>query len=229
MNSMHRLLQSISSSSPHPAPGGGSRPFGSPMTAMVLMALVAGLLMVGCQSPSFTQTPADAATPQGDNRLKEGDVVQLVFPGATNLNTVQKIPLDGELKLQFVGPVPAAGKTPVELQTEVLKSYGSQLQVKEVTVTLIASSATIYLSGAVLRPGRIPLERPMTVMEAVMEAGGFDPNRAKLSQVTVIRNEKGKQVNYRVDLKKVLSGHDPKPFYVKPFDIIHVPVKTFNL
>jgi protein involved in polysaccharide export with SLBB domain len=69
----------------------------------------------------------------------------------------------------------------------------------------------------------------MTVLEAIMEAGGFDPNRAKLSEVTVIRNEKGKQTNYRVDLKKVIAGRDPNPFYVKPFDIIHVPVKTFNL
>jgi polysaccharide biosynthesis/export protein len=111
----------------------------------------------------------------------------------------------------------------------ILERYGSQLQLKEVTITIISTSATIYVSGAVLQPGRIPIERPLTVLEAVMEAGGFDPNRAKLTQVVVIRFEGGLQQSYRVDLKKVLNGKLTNPFYLKPFDVVHVPSKTFNL
>lgn len=194
-------------------------------TCLVLLVLLA----TGCRSPVYDVTPAEAIEPQTSDLLKEGDVLQIVFPGATNLNTVAKIPLDGKLRLQFVEPVQAADKTPAELQAGILAAYGTQLQVKEVTVTLISSSATVYLSGAVLKPGRIPLERPMTVLEAIMEGGGFDPNRAKLSDVTVIRYENGKQQNFRVNLKETMAGRNRRPFYVKPFDVIYVPVKSFSL
>ena len=61
-----------------------------------------------------------------------------------------------------------------------------------------------------------------------MEAGGFDPNRAKLSEVTVVRIEGGRQKTFHLDLRRILRGHEEAPFYVKPFDIVHVPTKTFN-
>jgi polysaccharide biosynthesis/export protein len=161
--------------------------------------------------------------------FKEGDVLQITFPGATDLNTVQKIPLDGVLQLPFAGPIPAVGKTPTELQDLILDRYEGQLQLREINITIVATSATIYVSGAVLRPGPIPLERPLTVLEAVMEAGGFDPTRARLTRVVVVRHEDGHQQTFRVDLKRVLSGRPANPFYLRPFDIVHVPAKTFNL
>jgi hypothetical protein len=46
--------------------------------------------------------------------------------------------------------------------------------------------------------------------------------------VTVLRMENGQRKHYKLDLKKALRGDDPVPFYVKPFDIVHVPEKTFN-
>ena len=60
------------------------------------------------------------------------------------------------------------------------------------------------------------------------EAGGFDHSRAKPSAVTVLRVEHGKQRHFNLNLKHMLRGHDPTPFYLKPFDIVHVPEKTFN-
>jgi protein involved in polysaccharide export with SLBB domain len=72
------------------------------------------------------------------------------------------------------------------------------------------------------------MERPMTALEAVMEAGGFDPTRAKLAQASVLRIENGKQKAYHINLQKVLEGEEETPFYLRPFDIVHVPSKTFN-
>ena len=194
-----------------------------------LLLGLALLVVTGCQSPRYSVLPSNAATPSSSNQLKEGDVIQIVFPGATNLNAVHKIPLDGTVKLAFAGEVQAVGKTTAEMEAAVLEAYGDQLQLKEVSVSLAASSASVYVSGAVLRPGRIPLERPLTVLEAIMESGGFDSNRAKLSEVTVMRTLDGQQFTFRLNLKKALRGQDPVPFYLEPFDIVHVPTKTFNL
>jgi polysaccharide export outer membrane protein len=114
------------------------------------------------------------------------------------------------------------------LQTELTKLYQPQVKGDVVTVKVISSGNSIYVSGAVIRPGKISMDRPMTALEAIMEAGGFDLNRAKLSQVIVVRLEDGKQKTFRLNLKQALNGADETPFYLKPFDIVHVPTKTFN-
>jgi len=205
------------------------------------------LLMAGCQSSSpvflnpvgLDVQPTNQApvAPQrldarvvnySTNLLQEGDIVGITFQYSTNFNALQKITLDGVLNLESVGPVKAAGRTVVELQTELGRLYKPQVKDDVVTVKLISSPNSIYISGAVLKPGKVLMERPMTALEAIMEAGGFDPNRAKPSQVTVLRVEDGKQKMYRLNLKRVLQGQDKEPFYLRPFDIVHVPTKTFN-
>lgn len=177
-------------------------------------------------APPATNAPPVALLP-GD-RLNEGDVIQIAFPGASNLNAIVKIPADGFIRLPFSTNIQAAGLTLEQLREAVLNNYESQLQLREVTITVVNSSSAVYVSGAVLRPGRIPIVRPMTALEAVMEAGGFDPNRAKPSRVTVIRYQGGKQITHKVDLQRVLDGKPGEPFYLKPFDILYVPAKTFN-
>jgi polysaccharide export outer membrane protein len=73
------------------------------------------------------------------------------------------------------------------------------------------------------------MERPLTALDAVMEAGGFDPNRARLDRVTVLRIENGQQRLYKLNLKDVIEGKATTPFYLKPFDNVHIPEKRFNL
>ena len=189
------------------------------------------LLAAGCASGKFEYTsidaPAGPTTPALDT-LQSGDVIQIVFPGATNMNTTQRIPLDGSIIMPFVDPIPAVDKTTVELQAEVLKRFESQLQLKEVSITRISTAAAFYVSGAVLRPGKFPLDRPISALEAIMEAGGPDPQRGKLGDVRVLRNEQGRQVTFKLNLKTALSGRGGQPFILKPFDVVHVPAKTFN-
>ena len=202
------------------------------------VTLALGLLMfgaAGCSTSSTTfsdvrlPAPAGPGTPNyATNVLHEGDMVSITFQYSTNFNALQKITLDGSLNLESVGLIRAAGRTPVELQAELAKAYKPLVKDDVVTVKLVSAVDGVYVSGAVSRPGRIPLERPMTVMEAVMEAGGFDPNRARLSEVIVLRIEHGKQLAYHVNLKNVLQGKEETPFYLRPFDIVHVPTKTFN-
>ncbi len=214
------------------------------LKACLLLSVV--ILIAGCHSPAAfpdpnlmaeqAAVPATAAPAQLDaraanyatNQLQEGDIVSINFQYSTNFNTVQKITLDGVLNLDTVGPVKAAGKTVAELQTELAKLYEPQVKGDMVTVKIIASGNSIYISGAVIRPGKISMDRPMTALEAIMEAGGFDLSRAKLSQVIVVRLEEGKQKTFRLNLKQALNGADETPFYLKPFDIVHVPTKTFN-
>jgi polysaccharide export outer membrane protein len=188
--------------------------------------------LTACQQPA-AQVPdaagGNAPAPFTSTKLGEGDVVRVNFEADATMNTEVKIQLDGTINLPLVGAVKAVGLTPEELRSDLMERYKKLLSVNEITVKVLVSAAGVYVSGAVLKPGRIPMDRSLTALEAIMEAGGFDLRRAKVSNVSVIRKEEGKQQRYELNLKKALKGTDPNPFYLKPYDIVHVPEKVFNL
>lgn len=200
--------------------------------ALLWLLLTAGAwLFTGCETTPPTPPltgPAGVAEPYTSTILGEGDTIRVAFEADTNLNTIAKIQLDGTVTLPLIGAVPAAGMTPEQLRADLMKRYEKLLSINELTVSVLSSTASVYVSGAVLKPGRIPMDRPMTALEAIMEAGGFDLRRAKLKEVVVIRKENGRQRHYTLNLQEALRGNDPNPFYLKPFDIIHVPEKRFN-
>lgn len=209
------------------------RPFASACLGLAALAVLT-LCLTGCRSPKSTMPPKDldastAANAPTTVRLNEGDVIRIIFEADTNMNTVAKIQLEGEINLPLVGDVKAAGKTLEELKAELMRRYENLLKVNEISVVLLSSAASVTVSGAVLRPGKIPMERPLTVLDAVMDSGGFDPNRARLDRVTVLRLEDGKQRLYKLNLKRVIEGKETTPFYLKPFDNVHIPEKRFNL
>lgn len=184
------------------------------------------LIFTGCQSPT-TQINAsgEAAAVRSEAMiLREGDVLRVTFPGASNLDTQpQPVRRDGNITLPLIGEVKAVGMTPTELEGELIKRYSTQLVSKEVSVTVVSSAYVVYVTGSVLRPGKIASDHPLSALEAIMEAGGFDYSKANLKAVTVIRHEGGETKNYTVNLKNVLKGVKSEPFYLKPSDIVYVP------
>ena len=195
------------------------------------MALIAVLLFVGCKSSKVSNEElAEARAAQAHSApasdsllLREGDTVRLIFPGAPNLNAVQAIRRDGKLALALVGEVQAAGLTPSDLEKKLLELYGPQLQTKELTVTLESSAFTVYVTGAILKPGRVVSDHPLTALEAISEAGGFDMNKADLTKIRVLRNDGKKTEYFSLNLKAYIAGKNTYIFHLKPSDIIFVP------
>jgi polysaccharide export outer membrane protein len=148
--------------------------------------------------------------------------VRISFPGAATLNTVQQIRRDGNITLPLVGEFKAAGLAPSQAEKELVKLYEPHLQVKEVNVVVESSNFAVYVTGAVLRPGKIMSDRPITAMEAVVEAG-IDHNKANLKKVRLIRQEKGRSEYHILNLKETLKGKPAESFDLKPGDIIYVP------
>jgi protein involved in polysaccharide export with SLBB domain len=81
-----------------------------------------------------------------------------------------------------------------------------QLSSKEVTVEVQSSSIPVYVTGAVLRPGKITSDHPITALEAIMEAGGFDYTKANLKAVVIIRQEGNQTKKYNLNLKLEMEG-----------------------
>ena len=185
--------------------------------------------LTGCQGPTpgFQAVPGQKPDPAQTEsvKLREGDIVRIDFPGAPNLNTRQQISLDGKISLSLVGEVVAAGKTPHELEAELKTLYASQVVSKVLTVSVESSSYQYFVTGAVLRPGPYTSSRPISVLEAVMQAGGFDETRANKKAVRISREVNGHVETHVINLKKVLEGRDPQIYYLKPSDIVYVPEK----
>ena len=207
------------------------------------LATLVLLVVAGCetQQAGYQQLPAQitqqlaatndptittAATNHGDAVvLREGDVVKIAFPGSPTLDTTQQIMRDGKISLYLAGEVKAAGMTLAELQKVLLERYSPNLERKEVVVTLAASSFPVFVTGTVLRPGKVLADHRITALEAIMEAGGFDYTRSNLKSVTVIRRDGSGYKNFKLDLKKAMNGKEIEPFYLEPDDIIWVREK----
>ena len=195
-------------------------------------ALLLAVLVAGCETNPEPQRSAftrpDFLFPPRTNILDQADTISIAFRYSTNFNTVQKIGLDGMVNLLSVGQIKAEGKTVEQLQQELTARYQGEVKDDPVTVKIVAPAASVYVTGAVTHPGKIPMERRMTVIDAIAEAGGADPYRAKLSKVSILRVEGETQRIYWVDLNRMLNGQNQYPFFLEPFDVVRVPNKTFN-
>ena len=196
-----------------------------PWRATLLSGLLVALSLgfTGCATDDAPKPLAPAQAHQELIILREGDELKISFPDNANLDSAQQIRRDGKIVMPLIGEVQAAGMTPDALRESLLKLYSTQISSKEINVFVQASTFPVFVTGAVIRPGKILSDHPITAIETVMEAGGFDYTIADMKDVRIIRNEDGKLKNYHINLKKVLDGTDDKPFYMKPGDIIYVP------
>jgi protein involved in polysaccharide export with SLBB domain len=180
----------------------------------------------GCQTDGNTATFSGQADIPQHVILASGDVVKLTFSSAPELNQSQKVRADGKLSLPLVGEVDAGGKTVGQLQGELIQLYKPQLKTPEVTVSLETSVTTVVVSGAVSKPGRIVFERPTTVFQAIMQAGG--PSEfGTLKKVRLVRTVNGVQKSQIMNIHDTLVGQGTKPFYVRDGDVIYVPQTPF--
>jgi protein involved in polysaccharide export with SLBB domain len=190
-----------------------------------ILAFLILLLCAGCETVT-TETFPEKEGGQKPGILAVGDVVKVTFTTAPELNQSQKIGSDGKFSLPLVGDVYAAGKSLKELQDELTTRYKSQLQSSEVIVSLESVAIPVVVSGEVQKAGKIVFERPATVLEAVMEAGGFTPF-ADLKRVSLIRLVNGEHHTQIFNLTPVLRGKPTRPTYVRAGDVIYVAQKLF--
>lgn len=191
---------------------------------LMLGLAVAGCILSGCQSTRPTSLQEDDKKAYVAAGAQPGDTLKINFPGAPNLSTTQTVQPNGTIALPLGGSLEVRDKMTAEIEKMLLAQYGSQLVIKEVTVALESAGFPVFVSGAVLKPGRIQCTRSMTVLEVVVEAGGFIEGRANMKQVRVVRLAKdGTTRTLILDLKSALSGKASESVYVRPSDVINVP------
>lgn len=192
---------------------------------LALLSIVLLLAASGCKTTKYAEKPKSKADQPTSIILVEGDVVKIIFPGAPNLDSTAKIRRDGKITLPVIGEIPVVGMTPEELEKDLRVRYADQLVSKEINVTVESSTFAVYVTGAVLHPGKIVTDRPITALEAIMESGGPDYTRANLKGVIISRKIKGRMEHYKVDIRSEINGQSSETFDLRPGDIIYIPEK----
>jgi len=201
---------------------------GSILSWVGTVVVAVGCLMMTACSSGPEKAIGSVDGPYQNTTILPGDVIKISFPGATNLNMTVAVPLNGDIQMAFGEAVNATGKTPDELQADLLDKFGPQLVQKEIDVSILQSGAVIYVTGAVLAPSQVPMTRALTVLDAIMAAGGPVAASAKLDSVTIIRDFEGQHQTFVVDIQAVIDGKIHSPFYLRPFDKVIVPQRRFN-
>lgn len=197
-------------------------------------------------TPTSEQTPAALAAPVASGTvaavapaasipagtlppivLREGDVIKVSFPGAANLNTTTQIRRDGIINLPLIGEVRVTGMTTGDLEKDLMGRYKKELVANEVTVAIASSTYSLFVTGSVVKPGKVMPDRPLNIVEAIMEAGGFDDKKANKTKVRVNRMQDGRMHVDVIDVGKLLKEGTTNPYMMMPGDIIIVPEKLF--
>jgi protein involved in polysaccharide export with SLBB domain len=198
----------------------------------LIIILLSSSFVTACQTT--TQPPVQAlpdASPHQTPRLtlKAGDVVEIKFAYASQFNENQTVRPDGKIELQLIGEVVAQGKSPSELRKELIGLYSTQLKHPELAVVVRSFyERRIFVGGEVNKPGPIDIPGEMTALEAIMQAGGFNLEKAEVRNVVVVRNLEGRMVGQSLDFKEALAGREAQPFYLQPRDIVYVPRTTIT-
>jgi polysaccharide export outer membrane protein len=194
--------------------------------ALSVIASAALLVFSGCETTSH-YSDKDANPPQGTNDvvLKEGDELKVIFPNGDKMDSTETIRRDGKITLPIIGDIMAAGKTPQNFQAELAEKYSKEIvSSKDISVVVTASVFPVYVMGAVSRAGKVTGDHALTALEAIMEAGGFDPDKANLKSVKVVRTQNGKTHSFIINLRGVQKPGEPvETFHLLPNDIVIVP------
>jgi len=203
----------------------------------VLRALAVGCLMLlaACATTSGSdQAPKINPTAQAVEAYRIGvdDEVKVSVWQNPGLDVSVPVRPDGKISVPLVGDVEAGGRTPEEVAAEIQEKLHTYVRDPQVTVILTQLRSHEYLSrvrvtGAVRSPVSVPYRQGMTVLDAVLAAGGT--NEFAASDHTELYRKEGQGTKaYAVRLDRILQkGELTTNYPVQPGDVITVPERTF--
>jgi polysaccharide export outer membrane protein len=182
-----------------------------------------------------------------------GDTLNIRFESQSEYDEQVIVRPDGKISLARVRTVQAEGKTPEDLEQELIQKYKpflkdpslvvivrrpvsdlvqvdgvpTRLGVRDLdhlTVTVARPQPQqVYVTGEVERPGAQTYRVPMTALRALILAGGHK-RTARLDSVIILRKtDSAEPVALKVDLWPEIRGKATTDVALKPYDIVVVP------
>jgi polysaccharide biosynthesis/export protein len=147
------------------------------------------------------------------------DMLQISVLHEAELTGPRTVQPDGKITLPLVQEVAAAGLTPVQLEAAIVQELSKVMVNPVVSVAVLqVNSKKYFIQGEVQKPGAYPLAVPTTVLEGLVNAGGFR-DFADLKHITILRGAQRMNFNF----KQVRAGkHLEQNIVLQPGDEIFV-------
>ena len=195
----------------------------------LLAALAVAASSVPAAGPPAA-APAAAAAVGADYRIGPGDSLQIYVWQNTDLTVTVPVRQDGKVSTPLVEDMLAAGKTPSQLARDierVLAEYIRSPKVNVFVLTAVSALSQVKVTGQVKTPEALPFHEGMTVLDAVLAAGGLTDfaagNRAK-----VVRTVDGKEQEIKIRLDRLLEKGDmSQNIALRPGDVLLIPQSRF--
>jgi polysaccharide export outer membrane protein len=139
-------------------------------TILFLLLLVAG--------PAFGQAAVDPAAAFTDEyRIGVDDIVQVSVWRNPELSVTVPVRPDGRISVPLIGDVMAGGRTSQEVAKSIEERLATYVRDPKVAVILTDLRSHEFISrvrvtGAVQQPVSVPYRQGMSVLDAVLAAGG---------------------------------------------------------
>ncbi|HEX5960453.1 MAG TPA: XrtA/PEP-CTERM system exopolysaccharide export protein [Rhodanobacteraceae bacterium] len=200
-----------------------------------LCSLACLLLLAACTTlPASNEAPPFTPHPEAVTNYTIGvdDQLQVTVWQNPELSVSVPVRPDGKITVPLIGDVQAGGRTPGQVSTEIqdqLKAYIRDPQVAVIVTQLRSHEylTRVSVTGAVEHPVSAPYHQGMTVLDAILAAGGVNVFAA--ADDTVLYRKTGDATRaYRVRLDKILKSGDLSTNYpLQPGDVITVPTRSF--
>ena len=199
----------------------------------VLSALL-GVFVLSLGSGGPARAAAPAVAPEGHAAnyvIGPGDVLDIFVWQNPDLSqkTVPVRP-DGRISTPLIPNIMAAGRTPVELAQAMDKALSEYIRAPRVTVIVsqaVGALSQVQIIGQVVHPESIAYHEGMTVLDAVLAAGGLTPY-ASGNSAKIERKVHGKEVTMHVRLSNLINKGDlSQNFPLQPGDVVVVPESIF--
>jgi len=204
-------------------------------TLVRLCSLACLLLLAACTTiPASNEAPPVTPHPEAVANYHIGvdDQLQITVWQNPELSVSVPVRPDGKITVPLIGDVLAGGQTPTEVSGEIqekLKSYVRDPQVAVIVTQLRSHEylTRVSVTGAVQHPVSAPYHQGMTVLDAILAAGGVNVYAASGDTVLYRKIGDGTKA-FRVRLDKILQSGDLATNYpLQPGDVITVPTRSF--
>jgi polysaccharide biosynthesis/export protein len=188
------------------------------LVVVVCTALsTAASAQTGAQVKSSVKEPAggasvdrqlpEAVTPPLGYVIGADDVLSIRFWSDEQLSAEAVVVRpDGKVSVPLLNDVQATGLTPEQLSEALEKAATKFIEDPNATVIVREiRSRKVYVLGQVAKPGSVPLNGEMNVLQLLASVGGVSEYADK-GGITVIRTENGKEQRFKFNYNDVVKG-----------------------
>jgi polysaccharide export outer membrane protein len=199
-------------------------------TRWFALALGAAVL-ASCSSYSATEpAPSQVSAAPQRYRIGPSDTLNVLVWRNPELSTTVMVRPDGYISTPLVDDLQAAGRSPVDVARDIEKALSRYIRDPVVSVTVPGFQGDIAdqvrIVGEAAKPQSVPYRQNMTVLDAILQAGGMT-EFADGNKTVLIRSSQGDK-RYSVRLKDLMQRGDLSANVpVMPGDIILVPAGFF--